>query len=73
MPLMTRKIPTHDASLPAVELENVTVRYDQTVALDQISFRLNRGDRVAVVGPNGAGKSTLFHAIAGVVRPDQGQ
>ena len=73
MPLMTRRIPPHDAALPAVELENVTVRYGQTVALDQVSFRLNRGDRVAVVGPNGAGKSTLFHAIAGVVRPDQGQ
>ena len=72
MPLMTRTPPPHDASMPAVELEGVTVRYDQIVALDQISFCLNRGDRVAVVGPNGAGKSTLFHTIAGVVRPAEG-
>jgi len=63
----------HDASLPAIELENVSVRYDQTIALEQITLRLNRGDRVAVVGPNGAGKSTLFHVIAGVVRPTEGQ
>lgn len=63
----------HDASLPAIELENVTVRYDQTTALEGVTLRLQRGDRVAVVGPNGAGKSTLFHVIAGVVRPVTGQ
>jgi manganese/iron transport system ATP-binding protein len=49
------------------------VRYEQATALEQITLRLNRGDRVAVVGPNGAGKSTLFHVIAGVVRPAVGQ
>jgi manganese/iron transport system ATP-binding protein len=59
--------------LPAVELENVSVRYDQTTALEQVTLRLKRGERVAVVGPNGAGKSTLFHVIAGVVRPSEGQ
>ncbi len=59
--------------MPAIELTNVSVRYDQTVALGNVTLRLNRGDRVAVVGPNGAGKSTLFHVIAGVVRPDEGQ
>jgi len=63
----------HDATMPAVELRNVSVRYDKTVALENVSLRLNRGDSVAVVGPNGAGKSTLFHVIAGVVRPHEGQ
>lgn len=68
-----RRLASHDASLPAIELESVSVRYEQTMALENINLRLNRGDRVAVVGPNGAGKSTLFHVIAGVVRPDQGE
>ncbi|MCL4829816.1 MAG: metal ABC transporter ATP-binding protein, partial [Caldilinea sp.] len=63
----------HDVTMPAIELQKVSVRYDQTVALDSVTLRLNRGDRVAVVGPNGAGKSTLFHVIAGVVRPQEGQ
>ena len=63
----------HDATMPAIELQNVGVRYDQTIALDRVTLRLNRGERVAVVGPNGAGKSTLFHVIAGVVRPTEGQ
>jgi len=69
----TRRPTVHDATLPAIELENVSVRYEQATALEQITLRLNRGDRVAVVGPNGAGKSTLFHVIAGVVRPAAGQ
>lgn len=63
----------HDATLPAIELENVSVRYDQALALENVTLRLKRGERVAVVGPNGAGKSTLFHVIAGVVRPTEGQ
>jgi ABC-type Mn2+/Zn2+ transport system ATPase subunit len=65
--------PLHDPTLPAVALEEVTVRYEQTVALEKVTLRLRRGDGVAVVGPNGAGKSTLFHAIAGVVRPQEGE
>ena len=43
------------------------------MALDNISFELQPGERVAVVGPNGAGKSTLFNLISGVLTPTQGQ
>ena len=71
-PALKHAVP-HDAALPAIELENVSVRYDQALALENVTLRLKRGERVAVVGPNGAGKSTLFHVIAGVVRPTAGQ
>jgi manganese/iron transport system ATP-binding protein len=63
----------HDAHRPSVELDDVSVRYDGTVALAGVSLRLNRGDLAAIVGPNGAGKSTLFNVIAGVIRPAAGQ
>ena len=36
-------------------------------AIDQLTFSINPGERVALVGPNGAGKSTLFKAIAGLI------
>ncbi len=51
----------------------MTVRYNGKAALNDVSFRVPTGERVAVVGPNGAGKSTLFKVIAGVLEPDNGQ
>ncbi len=72
MPLFKR--PTcHSDTAPILELEQVTVRYDGRVALEDISLRMERGERLAVVGPNGAGKSTLFKVIAGVLPPTSGQ
>ena len=43
------------------------------LALDDISLRIARGERVGVLGPAGAGKSTLLGCIAGVIRPDTGR
>ena len=70
---LTNKAAIHDADAPILEAVNVTVRYDGRAALDDVSFRLRNGERVAVVGPNGAGKSTLFKVIAGVLNPTSGE
>ena len=43
------------------------VQLGTTPALDDVTFRINKGKKVAVVGPNGGGKSTLFNAMAGIV------
>ena len=48
------------------------MRYNGRVALDDITFHLNEGERIAVVGPNGAGKSTLFKVVSGVLPPTSG-
>lgn len=42
-------------------------------ALDGVTFRLERGDRLALVGHNGSGKSTLLRALAGIYAPDRGR
>lgn len=64
--------PRHDTLAPPIELEAVTLRFNQTFALKDIAFTLPAGRLVAVVGPNGAGKTTLFKIIAGTLRPDSG-
>jgi manganese/iron transport system ATP-binding protein len=69
--LFPRPVP-HDATAPALELKAVSARYDGTLALDNVSLRVRRGDQVAVVGPNGAGKSTLFNIITGILKSQQG-
>ncbi len=71
-PFRRRHAP-HEPGAPILEAVGVTVRYNGRAALDNVTFRLTKGERVAVVGPNGAGKSTLFKAIAGVLDPAEGE
>lgn len=46
---------------------------DGTMALEDVSLEVTRGERVGLIGPNGAGKTTLFLAICGVLGPSAGQ
>lgn len=68
----------HQEGAPALEFRDVCVRYPHTErgaagALDDVSFRVEEGCRLAVVGPNGAGKSTLLKAAAGLVETASGE
>ena len=47
-------------------------QYDQTVAVENVSFTIEPGECLAVVGPSGAGKSPLCRLLTGVVAPDAG-
>lgn len=73
MPALFHHPPEHRPHAPTIELEQVSVTYADRPALENISFQLRRGERVAVVGPNGAGKSTLFNVIVGTVKPSAGR
>jgi manganese/iron transport system ATP-binding protein len=63
----------HEPGTPILDVRGLTVRYGERAALEDVSFSLNVGDRVAVVGPNGAGKSTLFKTVAGLMTPTAGE
>ena len=55
-----------------LEVEDVSVAYDGKSVLENITFQVPHGVRVAVVGPNGAGKSTLFRALVGLLPIQKG-
>jgi manganese/iron transport system ATP-binding protein len=57
---------------PILEVQNLTVSYNGSYALEGVSFGVHAGEQVAVVGPNGAGKSTLFKAMVGLIHPRAG-
>jgi manganese/iron transport system ATP-binding protein len=63
----------HETNQPILDVHHVSVRYNGRVALENITFHLHAGERVAVVGPNGAGKSTLFKVVSGVLPPSSGE
>jgi ABC-type Mn2+/Zn2+ transport system ATPase subunit len=72
---------THEPA-PTLDVDHVWATYGAKVgahngdgpryALEDITFQVQPGQRVAIVGPNGAGKSTLFRIIAGTLTPDKG-
>lgn len=62
---------TAGAEVP-VRLAHVTLRYRDSVALDDVTLEVCRGERVCVLGANGSGKSTLASVICGLLAPDEG-
>ncbi|RRD39205.1 ATP-binding cassette domain-containing protein [Leptotrichia sp. OH3620_COT-345] len=58
---------------PLVEMKNITKKFGIVTALDEISFKINRGEVHILLGENGAGKSTLMKILSGVYQPTSGK
>jgi len=67
-----RVAPGERSGRMVAELEAVSKSFGERVIVRDLSLRLMRGDRLALVGPNGAGKSTLIKLILGQIAPDAG-
>jgi heme exporter protein A len=61
-----------DGPPPAIELDRLTRRYGERVALQDVSLAVPAGATLVVFGPNGAGKSTLLRVLATLLRPHGG-
>ena len=55
-----------------LKVSNLTVKFDNTIIVDDISFTVPTGETLAITGPSGIGKTTLLHAICGIIRPTHG-
>lgn len=55
-----------------IQLESVTKRYGQRLAVDGLSFTVNRGEVLGFLGPNGAGKTTTMNIISGYISASSG-
>jgi thiamine transport system ATP-binding protein len=56
-----------------LRVDDVTVRFGEKVAVDEVALEVARGEVLAVLGPSGSGKSTLLRVISGLQWPDKGR
>jgi ABC-2 type transport system ATP-binding protein len=55
-----------------IKTDNLTKRFGSTIALDDVSFEVKKGETFGLLGPNGAGKTTTIQLLCGLLRPDSG-
>ncbi|MCJ8142914.1 ABC transporter ATP-binding protein [Ancylobacter sp. A5.8] len=58
---------------PILSVEHLFMRFGGLVAVNDLSFKVGRGDITALIGPNGAGKTTVFNCITGFYKPSEGR
>jgi phospholipid/cholesterol/gamma-HCH transport system ATP-binding protein len=65
--------PATPAGESLLRFDNVSMRFDEIVALDSVSFQLHREETRVVLGAAGSGKTTLLKCAIGLIRPDSGK
>jgi ABC-2 type transport system ATP-binding protein len=61
------------ANPPPILVDDVSKRFEKTVALDRVSLEMHAGEIFGLLGPNGAGKTTLIRTILDLIKPDTGR
>ncbi len=56
-----------------IEFQNISLSYGNRLILDNINFKINKGEIFGMLGPNGAGKSTIFNLLTGLISPNSGK
>ena len=61
-----------DGTNTLLEVSGLTKRFGGFTAVNDVDFRLEKGEILGLIGPNGSGKSTIFNMLAGLLRPNAG-
>ena len=56
-----------------LELKDISFGYQNSLVIDNVSFKVKKGEFIGLIGPNGAGKSTLFKTLLGILKPNSGE
>jgi phospholipid/cholesterol/gamma-HCH transport system ATP-binding protein len=59
-------------AIPAIEFRNVVLAFDDRVILDNLSFKVMKGETKIILGGSGGGKSTIIKIVLGLLKPDEG-
>jgi len=56
-----------------LELKNISSGYQGKIVVEDVDFKVKKGEFIGLIGPNGSGKTTLFKTIVGILKPDKGK
>ncbi len=56
-----------------IEIINITKKFDDFVAVDDVNLNITKGSFIGLLGPNGAGKTTLIKVLIGLLKPTEGE
>ena len=60
-------------TMPYLQVNGITKRFGGLVAVDEVSFEVEKGEIISIIGPNGAGKTTVFNILTGVYHIEEGE
>src|SRR5882672_8696383 len=67
------EIDDRDRAIPAIEFRSVVLAFDERVVLNQLSFKVMKGETKIILGGSGGGKSTIIKLVLGLLKPDSGR
>lgn len=68
-----REVDDAAREIPAIEFRNVTMIFDERKVLDDLSFKVMKGETKIILGGSGCGKSTTIKLVLGLLKPDSGE
>ena len=68
-----REVDDSERAIPAIEFRNVTMIFDERKILNDLSFKVMKGETKIILGGSGCGKSTTIKLVLGLLKPDSGQ